>query len=105
LQGELKKLEDGGVNLVGISYDSAEVLSQFAAKKKITFPLLSDPDSKTIKSYGLLDKDAKGKSEGVPYPGTMIVDKDGVIRAKLFYAGPFQRHKAEDILKAAAEKK
>jgi peroxiredoxin len=104
LQGELKKLDEGGVKLVGISYDSVEVLSQFAEKKKVTFPLLSDPDSKTIKAYGLFDKEAKGKGEGAPYPGTMIVDKDGVIRAKLFYAGPFQRHKAEDILRAANKK-
>jgi hypothetical protein len=31
----------------------------------------------------------------------MIVDKDGVIRAKLFFDGYKERHSADDILKAA----
>jgi peroxiredoxin len=91
--------------VVGISYDSVDVLKEFAEKHKITFPLLSNPDSTAIKAYGLLDKSAKGKQEGIPYPGTFVVDKDGVIRAKLFHEGPFQRHTPDDLLQAAKEVK
>jgi peroxiredoxin len=80
-----------------------DVLKTFAEKQKITFPLLSDPDHKTIDAYGLLNKEAKGKQEGIPYPGTMIVDKGGVIRAKLFFDGPYKRHATADIVKAAGE--
>jgi peroxiredoxin len=105
LQRDLKKLEDGEVQVVGISYDPVDVLTKFAEKQKITFPLLSDPDSKTIKAYGLVNKEAKGKTEGIPYPGTMILDKEGVIRAKLFFDGPYKRHNVEEILKAAADRK
>ena len=103
LQKELKSLKDAGVVVVGISYDPVEVLGKFATQQKIEFPLLSDPDHKTIEAYGLLNKEAKGKSEGVPYPGTMILDKDGVIRAKLFFDGFAARHKPEEIVKAAKE--
>jgi hypothetical protein len=63
--------------VVGISYDSVDVLKEFSDKRKIAFPLLSDPDSKAIKAYGLLDTSAKGKQEGIPYPGTFVVDKEG----------------------------
>lgn len=102
MQKGLKSLEDKQIRVVAISYDPVEVLAKFAEKHKITFPLLSDPDSKVIKDYGLLNKEAKGKTEGIPYPGTVLIDRDGVIRAKLFFDGYRERHAAVDILKAAA---
>ena len=64
LQSDLKDIEAAGLSLVGISYDSVEVLAKFAEKRKITFPLLSDASSKTITAYGLLNKEAKGKEAG-----------------------------------------
>ena len=103
MQKDLKDLKDAGVVVVGISYDAVEILDTFAKKQKIEFPLLSDPDHKTIEAYGLLNKEAKGKQEGVPYPGTMILDKEGVIRAKLFFDGVIARHAAADMIKAAKE--
>jgi peroxiredoxin len=87
--------------VVGISYDSVEVLAGFAAKSKITFRLLSDPGSKSIIAYGLLNKEARGKTEGIAYPGTMLLDRAGVIRAKLFVDGFRDRHSAKDLIKAA----
>ena len=91
--------------MVGISYDSVDILKEFTDKKNVTFPLLSDPDSKTIKAYGLLDAAAKGKQEGIPYPGTFVVDQGGVIRAKLFHEGPVKRHMPDDLIKAAKDVK
>jgi peroxiredoxin len=77
------------------------VLAEFADKRQITFPLLSDTDSKTINAYGLLNKEAKRKAEGIPYPGTFLIDKDGIIRAKLFVDGYRERHSVNELLKAA----
>lgn len=105
LQKDVKKFEDAGVVVVGISYDPVDVLAKFAESQKITYPLLSDPESKTIKAYGLLNPEAKGKMEGISYPGTVILDKDGVIRTKLFFEGYKERSGAETILKAAGELK
>ena len=84
LQRDLKSLEDSGVQVVGISYDSPEVLKKFSDQMKITFPLLSDPESKTIEAYHIRNEAARGRAEGVPNPGTFILDQQGVIRAKLF---------------------
>jgi peroxiredoxin len=77
------------------------VLADFAGKAKITFPLLSDPGSKTIIAYGLLNKEVKGKIEGIPYPGTMLIDRNGIIRAKLFIDGYKDRHNTKDLIEAA----
>ena len=92
-------MDEAGVTVAAISYDSVDVLARFAKNQKITFPLLSDPDHKTIEAYGLLNKEVSGKFEGIPYPGTMIVDKDGMIFAKLFFEGYAKRHTGEDIVK------
>jgi len=101
LQKGLKKLEDAGIQVVGISYDSVEVLKKFAEKNEITYPLLSDAESKMITAYGILNKEAKGKAAGIPYPGTFVIDKEGVVRAKLFHEGYAKRHTADELVDAA----
>jgi peroxiredoxin len=103
LQKELASLKEKKVRVVGISYDTIDVLSKFSEQQKITFPLLSDPDSDTIKAFQLMNAEAKEKIEGVPYPGTVILDKHGTIQAKLFYDGYRERHAPTDILKAVSE--
>jgi peroxiredoxin Q/BCP len=111
LQRDLPTIEEAGVQVIGISYDSAAVSKAFAAKHKITFPLLSDPDSKTIAAYALKNKETAGRKfgainlDGVPYPGTLLVDQDGIVRAKLFVDGYKDRHSVADLVKAAASLK
>lgn len=95
------------MKVVGISYDSVDVLKEFAEKREITFPLLSDPESKTIIAYSLKNKETAGKKfgkvdlDGIPYPGTLLVDKEGVIRAKLFVDGYRDRHSVDELVEAA----
>ena len=111
MQRDSKKIDGAGVKVVGISYDSVEVLKGFADKQKITFPLLSDPESKTILAYSLKNKETAGKKlgkidiDGVPYPGTLLVDKEGVIRAKLFVDGYKERHSVAELVTAAGKLK
>jgi peroxiredoxin Q/BCP len=101
LQADLAKIEAAGVRLVAISYDPVDVLAKFTAERKITFPLLSDPDSKTIQAYGTLNKEAAGKAAGVPNPGTFILDSQGIVRAKIFLEGYRSRHSTDELLQAA----
>ena len=75
LQADIEKIKASGIQVVGISYDPVPVLKKFSDGNKITFPLLSDPDSKTIDAYHIRNDAAKGKAVGVPNPGTFIVDK------------------------------
>jgi peroxiredoxin len=101
LQADLEKIKAAGIQVVGVSYDSVAVLKKFSYEHKISFPLLSDPGSKTIDAYHIRNEAAKGKAEGVPNPGTFIVDKSGVIRAKLFLEGYRTRHTTDELIRAA----
>ncbi len=103
MQRDLKLIEEVGVQVVGVSYDSPSILKKFSETAKITFPLLSDPESKVIESYHIVNPTAKGKAEGVPYPGTFIVDSKGVIRAKIFRDGYRDRHSSDALIKAAKD--
>ena len=76
-------------------------MKKFAEKSKISFPLLSDPESNTIEAYHILNAAAKGKAEGVPDPATFIIDRQGVIRAKLFLEGYVNRHTTDALVEAA----
>jgi peroxiredoxin len=101
LQRDLKSIEEAGVQLIGISYDEPAILKRFSDKAKISFPLLSDPGSKTIEDYHIRNEAAKGRAVGVPNPGTFILDQKGVIRAKLFLEGFRDRHTTDALVKAA----
>ena len=41
--------------MVAISYDSQEILADFSERNGITYPLLSDAGSATIRRYGILN--------------------------------------------------
>lgn len=100
LQSDLATIQANGAQLVAVSYDSPEVLKRFAAKKSITYPLLSDTGSKTIDAYGIRNKEATGRTSGIPYPGTYVIGTNGVIHAKLFLEGYKERASTEAIVQA-----
>jgi peroxiredoxin len=95
LQEAWRTLQTAQVAVFAISYDSVEVLAAFAEKRGITFPLLSDVGSETIRALGLLNEhlaeqhafygvQTRDEQFGVPYPGTFVLDETGVITAKHF---------------------
>jgi hypothetical protein len=75
-----------GLGVCAISYDSQEALKDFAKRRKITFPLLSDPESKIIRDFGILNTTVKPGEfgYGIPFPGTYAVDENGVVVSKFF---------------------
>lgn len=89
-----------GLNVAAISYDSIEVLKDFATRRGITFPLLSDQDSRIIRAFGILNEDAPKDSfvYGVPNPGTYVLDAAGVVTAKYFEDDYTERVTGSDIL-------
>lgn len=86
---------------MAVSYDSVKILNEFGQQQGIRYPLLSDPASKVIEAYGIRNQEMAGKRiDGVPYPGTFLIDREGIIREKLFYDGYEKRHTSKDILEA-----
>ncbi len=93
-------LRKAGLGLVAISFDSVAVLSNFAKRKGIEFPLLSDPDSKIIRDFGILN-DSVAKDNpfyGIPHPVTYIVDPKGVVISRTFDEDYKQRFTVGNIL-------
>lgn len=87
---------------MAISYDPPAVLSRFARERGITFPLLSDAGSATIDAWGVRNQTVRGgRLDGIPHPGTVLLDGEGVVRARLFHQGYEERHTAAEILAAA----
>lgn len=89
-----------GYPLVALSYDSIEKSSAFTEKQAIKFPILSDPESETIKAFGLLDEQYQPDSfaHGVPKPVVFAIGKDKIVKAKFFNEGYKDRPQIDEIL-------
>ncbi|MGE3958175.1 MAG: redoxin domain-containing protein [Vicinamibacterales bacterium] len=110
LQGRLETLRAQGLGVAAISYDPVPTLAEFATRRHITFPLLSDAGSATIKAFGILnplpaiafgpEKDdpdviaelrkyvSGGQPNpswaGIAFPGTFILDRQGRVVSRFF---------------------
>jgi len=78
--------EKNGVRIAAVSYDSQEILSAFAQKHSIGYPLLSDRSSEAIRSFGIFNENMAPhlKSYGVPHPVEYLVGVDGTVLGKYF---------------------
>lgn len=102
LQDELKRIRGAGLEVLAISYDKVEIIAEFSQRRNIGYPLLSDPGSKTIKAYGVLDLNEKeGRSAGIPQPSTFVIGPNGRVRSILRGKNYGERHTIEDLIAAA----
>jgi hypothetical protein len=100
LENNKEALRKAGLGVCAISYDSREVLKAFAERSQITFPLLSDPNSKIIRAFGILNTTIPPDelSYGAPFPGTYLVNEKGVVAAKFFEEDFRDRYSVGTIL-------
>lgn len=124
LQERLPELEAAGIGIAAISYDSPEVLTDFANRRGITFPLLSDNDSAVIEEFGILNTVAAeamqsadsspeldadvaryvsvfGSSQlivGTPFPGTFMVDRSGRVTSRFFEEFYRERNTTSNVM-------
>jgi peroxiredoxin len=110
LQDRVEELRAQGIGVAAISYDSEEVLADFSQRRSITFPLLSDDDSRVIMEFGILntvvgeavgtgtqDPDviadvakyvsvfgAEEEMAGMAFPGTFVLDRTGRVTERFF---------------------
>jgi len=73
-----ESLQESGAAAVGISPDPPDKQKKFDNKYNLGFPLLSDPDHKVAKTYGVWGKKSLyGKSyEGI-IRSSFLIDEDG----------------------------
>ena len=124
LQGRLNELREKGLGLAAISYDTPEILTAYRRQHGITFPLLSDSGSATIKRFGILnpipewamgpDKDSpvvqaetrkyltvnapRAQMVGIAFPGTFILDRQGRVTSRYFEDFYVERNTVSSIL-------
>src|ERR671930_645842 len=73
-----KELQRAGVVVLGISGDTPASHQKFAAKYKLPFTLLSDPDRKVMKAWGAYgEKMMYGKKTQGVIRSTAWIGKDG----------------------------
>jgi peroxiredoxin len=120
----LNELRRQGLGLAAISYDSPAILAAFGREHGITFPLLSDQGSKTIKRFGLLNpvaveavgpraKDPALQDDihtyvsmfgatpfmaGMALPGTFILDRNGRVKHRFFRDSYIERNTVSSIM-------
>ena len=98
LQGAKGRFQAQGLRPAAISYDSPAILEDFAKRHRIDFPLLADPTSQIIRSFNVLNTEAKGMTKGVAYPGFFYIDESGVVREKYFEAKYTDRFTANNVI-------
>lgn len=124
LQGRLEELRKSGLGVASVTYDSREILAGFADRNKITFPLLSDVGSATIRRYGIVNtvvEDALSSNSkdpalladvqryvtanepaerhrGIPFPGTFVVDRQGRVTSRFFEDFYWERNTTSNIM-------
>ena len=71
--------------------------------------MLSDEGSTLIEAFGIRNVSMNGKTmgkidlDGIPYPGTYVLDGEGVILGKLFLERYSQRHSNDELLELVAK--
>jgi len=124
LQSQLQELRSKGLGVATISYDSVEIVAAFSRQRNITFPMLSDEGSATIKRFGILnpvaewamgpDKDDPAVQAevrkyvsvvrpnagmiGMAFPGTFILDPQGIVKQRFFEDFYVERNTASNLL-------
>ena len=110
--------------MAAISYDPVDTLAAFSRQRGITFPLLSDAGSATIKRYGILNtlpeaalgpnKDDPAVKEeiqkyvsvvrpssamvGIAFPGTFFLDRKGRVTSRFFENFYIERNTVSSLL-------
>ena len=92
----VEAFEGLGVEVVGISNDSAESHRRFREKYKLPFTLLTDPDLSVATRYD--SKGMLGMKRSV-----FLIDESGIIRYQHIESVPLFRRKRDELLEVIAK--
>ncbi|MSR42530.1 MAG: peroxiredoxin [Pedosphaera sp.] len=75
LRDQMGDLKKDGVEVIGVSFDSAESHKKFIAKFNLNFPLLADTDGKIADAFGVRREAGKN----IARRASFLIGKDGKI--------------------------
>jgi len=101
LNSVVKDFRKLGYGVIGISYDSPKILRKFSQKKKLSFALLSDQKVATFSAFDVVNPEHSPghRHYGIPYPGVIVVDSNGMVKHKYFFEGYKKRVKFKQLFK------
>ena len=99
-----EQFEDLGIHVAGMTYDSVVDLKTFHDKVALGYPLLQDEAAAHATALGILNEEyPEGhRAFGIPHPGVLLLDANGVVRGKFAIAGYKERPSFELMLQAAS---
>ena len=99
LRDNFSVLKEAGIEVIGVSPDSAESHQKFKEKHNLPFILLEDPEKDIINKYGVWgEKVNYGRKYMGLFRTTFLIDEKGII-LKVFKKPKTKIH-SEEILKA-----
>jgi peroxiredoxin len=96
----LTELADTGVQILAISPDSNERSQQLAERLRVSYRFLADGDLAVTRRYGLVHAGGGPGGRDVPRPATIVIDRNGVIRALLLTDNYQIRPDPRDVARA-----
>ena len=90
--------------MAAMSYDGTDVLVEFSEAKNIGYVLLSDESGAYFVTLGIRNEEYGEEhfAHGVPHPGILFIDTQGVIRLKRAVPGYRDRPSLEELHGALA---
>ena len=74
------QIQEAGAEIIAISTDTSEELSEHLLPKGLEFPLLSDPELQAIEAYGLRHEGADPFSGGdIARPAVFLIGENGKV--------------------------
>ena len=94
-----------GVGVVGMTYDTPEIIQQFYEKWEIQYPVLRDVERVHVEAWGIRNEEyGPGTfAYGVPHPGVVLISPDGEILAKWAEEGYRSRADWSSVLEEVTE--
>jgi len=87
-----------------MTYDNVATLRDFATRANITYPLLADPESSTIRGFRMLDPDNSANNipdhgaKNVAYPGWFWIEPTGTVRDRFIDGNWNDRFSANTVI-------
>ena len=94
MQEKYQEFQEIGINWVAITSDKMENLRKMADRCRFSFPLLSDPEGRVARNYGVIWDGERGHND----PGVFVVRFDGPLTYQGIISGPRGRPPVGDVL-------
>lgn len=96
----MEAFKERGLRIVAVSTDPPEINGPHRAKLGLSFPILSDTNTQTLRRFDLLHASAGPKGSDIAKPAEILVDSNGVVKWMFITENASVRADPEQVLQA-----